>query len=351
MPAEITVREDGFAEAAFALVPAWHGLGVVFDHAMSSREALEGAGLDWDVLQEQVFRQRTVTIETPEGPVERPRYDAVPRYLMNVRSDSGDLLGLVSEQYQIVQNRDAFAFLDGLIEEHQMEYESAFSLSGGRKVCMLGRLPRADEVVAGDKTLRYVLMSLHHDGTGAIHFGPTSVRVVCANTYAMALDEGYTRQLSIRHTGDVSQKLEQARAILQIAGEKFDQYNAHAKRLAARRLTRDEWVKFLDIMCPIPSSLDPDWTEDRERQIRKTRDGIEAAYRNERQMLAGIEETAWSAFCAVTEYVDHLPRRGATPRAKAEARFNVVLHGTGRDHKARAFETACRFAGMNLMAG
>jgi len=44
MAHEITVREDGFAEAAFAMEPAWHGLGTVFGHAMNSAEALSAAG-------------------------------------------------------------------------------------------------------------------------------------------------------------------------------------------------------------------------------------------------------------------------------------------------------------------
>ena len=72
------------------------------------------------------------------------------------------------------------------------------------------------------------------------------------------------------------------------------------------------------------------------------------AFLNRRQMLPGMEHSAWAAFCAVTEHIDHLPRRGATQRQKAEARFNVCLYGPGRDMKQRAFEAACRFAGLAL---
>ena len=64
----------------------------------------------------------------------------------------------------------------------------------------------------------------------------------------------------------------------------------------------------------------------------------------ESQRLPGIERTAWAAFNAVTEHIDHLPRRGATPERKAEARFNVCLYGPGRDMKERAFQAAYRFA-------
>jgi hypothetical protein len=67
------------------------------------------------------------------------------------------------------------------------------------------------------------------------------------------------------------------------------------------------------------------------------------------QRLPGIERTAWAAFNAVTEHIDHLPRRGATPERKAEARFNVCLYGPGRDMKERAFQAACKFAENELV--
>jgi hypothetical protein len=174
-------------------------------------------------------------------------------------------------------------------------------------------------------------------------------RVVCANTYAIALAEGYVKELAVPHKGDVKAKLAQARRILGLANEKFDQYAQQTRALAAHRLTGEEWDKYLDIMCPVPDRHDPDWSEEREERIRKTREDVAVAYLlGEAQRLPGIERTAWAAFNAVTEHIDHLPRRGATQERKAEARFNVCLYGPGRDMKERAFQTACKFAESEL---
>jgi phage/plasmid-like protein (TIGR03299 family) len=232
MAHEITIRADGTAEAAFAMTPAWHGLGVVLDHPMPSAEALTAAQLDWQVIQREVACIIPETVQTAWGPVEQNRYQVIPGALANCRSDNGLVLGTVSDQYQVVQNLEAFQFLDELIENHEMQYESAFSLQGGRKVVLLGRLPKVDTVVSGDDSLRYILMSLHHDGSGAIRFGPCATRVVCANTYAMALQEGYVKELAIAHKGDVKSKLAQARSILGAANEKFDQYAQASRALA-----------------------------------------------------------------------------------------------------------------------
>lgn len=141
----------------------------------------------------------------------------------------------------------------------------------------------------------------------------------------------------------------QARNILGLANEKFDQYAQQTRALAAHKLTGEEWDQYLDIMCPVPDRHDPDWTEEREERIRKTREDIAVAYLlGEAQRLPGIERTAWAAFNAVTEHIDHLPRRGATRERKAEARFNVCLYGPGRDMKERAFQAACKFANLEL---
>jgi len=349
MAHEITIREDGFAEAAFGSnKPAWHGLGQVVAGAMSSADAIELAGLDWNVVQRSLGYKAPKVIETGEGAVETHEFCGVD-LLANVRDDNQSFLGVVSERYQVVQNQEAFAFMDQVADDGDLAYETAFSLSGGKSVVITAQLPTIDTIADDDNQLRYVLMSLSHDGTGAIRFGATSVRCVCANTYGLALQkDGRTiRELSIAHTGKIESKLTEARMILQSANERFDNYAETASRLAEAKLSRDQWEAYLNIMCPIPHKLDPDWTARRERSIIETRTAIEANYRNERQTFGDIGETAWAAFNAVTEHVDHLPRRGASERRKAEARFNVSQYGPGRDQKERAFETACRVAGLD----
>jgi len=341
MSHEITIREDGFVEAAFSLQPAWHGLGTVFDEVMTSRQAIEGAGLDWTVQQEPVFRSKS-SLGNP------PVYEEVPGLFFNVRSDNGKILGTVTNHYKVIQNVEAFEFLDALVENHEMRYESAFSLYGGRWVVLLARMPGVDKIIENDPVLRYIMMSIFHDGTGAIKFGPTAVRVVCANTYALALSAGPIRELSIRHKGDIKAKLSQARNILGIASREFEQYAEHSQVLAERRLAATEWREYLDIICPLLDPRDPDYTERRAANLSETRRLITRAYTNERQATA--PNTAWAAYNAVAEHIDHLPRRGASSRKKAEARFNVCLYGTGMNMKERAFRTACRFAGIDLSA-
>ncbi len=350
MAHEITIREDGFAEAAFALEPAWHGLGKVLDHHMNSAEALTEAGLNWKIVQRSmaIGKPETYTDENTTEPQERTVWVPQPGLIANVREDNNVFMGVVTDHYKVVQNVDAFRFLDSLVENHEMKYESAFSLYGGRKVVVLAKMPGVQEVVKGDHIIPYILLSLAHDGTEAIKFGPVATRVVCANTYAMALREGKTKDLSIRHSGNIDEKLAQARNILGVANQQFAQYAEIGQELAKHQLSKEEWREFLDIMCPELDPRDPDYTDRRAEAVAETRVEIAKTYRNERNTLEGMANSCWAAYNAVVEHIDHLPRRGATPRSKAEARMNVCIYGIGRDMKKRALETAIRFAGIQV---
>jgi hypothetical protein len=93
--------------------PAWHRLGVVLDHAPQTlEEALKAAGLTWSVSKHALHRE--------DG---RP----VRGFHATVREDTDDVLGVVSDDYVVVQNRDCFAFLANLLGS-ELVFETAGSL-------------------------------------------------------------------------------------------------------------------------------------------------------------------------------------------------------------------------------
>ena len=95
-------------------------LGRIVMDAPASREALELAGLDWQVESRNIYSGTGAMI---------------PGYRANVRSTDEAVLGVVSDRYCIVQNEEAFQFTDDLLGEG-VTYETAGSLQGGKKVWM-----------------------------------------------------------------------------------------------------------------------------------------------------------------------------------------------------------------------
>lgn len=78
----------------------WHGLGVKVQEAPASIDALVYAGLDWRVLQKDVFAEDGTRIAG---------------YKVNIRGSDNTALGIVSDRYKVVQNEDAFRFTDDLL--------------------------------------------------------------------------------------------------------------------------------------------------------------------------------------------------------------------------------------------
>ena len=95
-----------------------------------------------------------------------------PGYFANVRQQDGNILGVVTSRYKVVQNRDAFAFTDELLGEG-VRYETAGSLMGGRKTWILAKLPTR-YIIQGEQILPYLVFSNTHDGSGAIKIAMTN---------------------------------------------------------------------------------------------------------------------------------------------------------------------------------
>lgn len=148
----------------------WHGLGTGVAKAPSSADALRLAGLDWKVMQEPIY--------TDAG-------RKIPGYKANVRDTDRRVLGVVTDRYKVIQNREAFDFTDALLGSG-VRYETAGTLQEGRKVWLLARLPH-EYIISGERISPYLVFSNTHDGSGAVRVAVTPIRVVCNNTLNLAL--------------------------------------------------------------------------------------------------------------------------------------------------------------------
>lgn len=234
----------------------WHGLGTQVTEALSSREALIAAGLDWSVVQKELY--------TENG-------NHVQGFYANVRDRDEKILGVVTNRYRIVQNREAFAFTDDLLGKG-VKYETAGSLREGRKIWILARLPKAYRL-AEDKVTPYLVFSNSHDGSGAIKVAMTPVRVVCNNTLNLALQRA-DRIWSANHTGNMESKLEDARMTFFMAENYMNELSKEADRLSKRLVSDAEVEKYVRMLLPIAT----DATETTEKNIRKLREDMKKRY-------------------------------------------------------------------------
>lgn len=281
----------------------------IIQAAPTSADALIAAGLDWNVESKDVYDERGI---------------AIPGYKANTRDSDGSVLGIVSNRYAIVQNREAFDFTDSLIGE-TMRYETAGSLRNGKQVWLLGKMP--ERYICGDKTEPYICFSNTHDGSGAVRVCMTPVRVVCNNTLNYAL-ESAKRSWSARHVGKIEQKLEEARQTLQLAEEYMDAMKAKAEELALQPYTVTDASKAIKLLLDVKNLKDK-----QKAQAQKAEEQIIACMFA--PDLANFFNTKWAFVNAVSDYIGHAEPQRHTKNYEAN-NWGKIMAGHPMLDKAMA---------------
>ena len=225
---------------------AWHKLGQVFDGPMTVSEALNASHANYEV---QMFPLVALTPDISEqmswDDVAMPYFqdeilDAiVPGKKVTMRMDTMKPLGIVSESYGIVQNEDAFKFIDTLVtgqvteREHTPIIECAGVLGNGERVFITAKFP--EHIIldnkGDDRVEMYVVFTTSHDGTGAVNCMVTPTRVVCNNTlnFAMSHNAG---KLALRHTSGIMNRLDlTSKENTEFAYKALNMYNVYKNSL------------------------------------------------------------------------------------------------------------------------
>lgn len=226
---------------------AWHGLGKLVDKAMTSEEAIQEAGLNWEV--EKLPNYVRVGEEFKKS----------PNSFSTVRTDTGEILGgRLFESYALIQNREVFVPFNDLFKE-EAHIETAGSLFGGRKVFMTAKIPSYIRVNGSDDLIeKYLFFTTSHDGSGSVIGAITPVRIVCNNTLNASLNE-CSNKISIRHNihekGSLSRITELMGVVNQYTLEIEEVFSA-----IVRKPHTDEQVKKLvyNVFAPDRQVVNPD---------------------------------------------------------------------------------------------
>lgn len=260
----------------------WHGLGTRVIEAPTSKEALVAAGLDWRVIQESIY---TGTEEQIDG------------YRANVRESDRKVLGVVTERYKVIQNEEAFAFTDALLGEG-VRYETAGSLQGGRKVWVLAHMPH-EYIISGERISPYLLFSNTHDGSGAVKVALTPIRVVCNNTLNLALSTA-KRCWSTIHTGDIQNKMQEAKNTLFLAETYMDSLGKEFENLRMKKLNDKQVMEYIEILLPIEDGSTPQQI----RNMKRLQEDMKARYFDAPD-LKGVGKNAYRFINAVSDFATH----------------------------------------------
>ena len=261
------------------------------------------AGLDWNVVQEPIY---TETEELIEG------------YKANVRDSDRKVLGVVTDRYKVIQNQEAFAFTDELLGEG-VRYETAGSLQGGKKVWLLAHMPH-EYIISGERISPYLLFSNTYDGSGAIKVALTPIRVVCQNTLNLALSQA-SRSWSMIHTGNIQNKLQEAKDTLFMAEKYMDNLGKEFETLRMQSMTDKQVVEFIETLLPIEDNA----TSQQKRNMKRLQEDMKMRYFDAPD-LQDVGRNAYRFINAVSDFATHAEPLRKTANYK-ENLFSRTVEG------------------------
>lgn len=273
----------------------WHGLGTRVDKAPTVEKMLKLAGLDW----------RVDRVPLHVGGKEVPDFAALQR------DKDKNILDVVGSRYQPVQNEMAFSFFKDFVEAGGATMETAGSLRGGKLVWGLADLKASFKLKGDDKVKGYLLVASPHEQGKSLIIKFTTVRVVCANTVALALREKGKSEFRMTHRTMFDEKMmTKAKDVLGIAREQLGEFERNARVLQKLNLKEKDILK---ILAPVyqPQTEYRDIVQDFDKHANLNFKKVMSALTN----APGAEEsTGWGVLNAVTYFSDHMASRSRDRR-------------------------------------
>jgi phage/plasmid-like protein (TIGR03299 family) len=300
----------------------WHGLGNQLPLHEPIDIWIRKAGLNWEVGEVPV-RYMVESVGSLNAVLSYPANKVL------YRSDTHAPLSVVSQRFKVVQPREILEFYRDLTEQSGFELETAGSLHSGKKIFALAKTGQSFTLRGNDVTHAYVLLATACDGSMATTAQFTSVRVVCNNTLAIALN-GKSGAVKVpHHTKFDAQAVKQE---LGIAVSTWDDFMYRMKALSERRVHTSEVSDYLTTVFSSTGQLGRPAPAN-QRTVALVLDLFNG--RGKGAELTGAKGTAFGLLNAVTQFVDH------ERRAKSlDHRLDSAWFGKGAYVKQTALDQA-----------
>jgi phage/plasmid-like protein (TIGR03299 family) len=303
---------------------AWHKSGIVTGHYMTWNEICATPGMDFDVEKLQLTHPATGCPVDGYG---------------IFRTDNGALLGTVSKDYSYIHHSRGFGMIDALIASADgAHYESAGVIGAGEKVWGLADLVFAVKV-GDDVSKTYLAFMTGYDGKISHQYRLVNERIVCENTFDIALGEKTTGKFRIRHTGDANKRLDDAHAVLADIADEVHSVEEKLNFLAQRKVTRESMTSILDRLFPSKTrNAETGELVTTTRRANILAEVLSIYETNDNDAFPEQRGSAYNLLNSITNYVDHV--RPAQNGKRAEQ----AAYGTGAKLKTAAYEVILQTA-------
>ena len=328
----MTTESKMLVEGVRRAIPASR-LGVTTLGVSSVEEALTMSNLNWEVKKSDEPVRSTIITNDGVQDVSFSEKFITYRHLPD---SSPEALGVVGKSYEVIQNSEAFSFLNYLADDSGAEFASAGSLRGGRQVFVNMKMPSSLTFADGtDAVDMYLMVTTSHDGTKAFTACVTPIRLVCTNQIRFALRQAKS-QFTLRHTKTSSGKVAEAHNALGLVRIYEDAFQNAVNDLIDQEMTKNDFKHFVDTLLPDRFKVD---SADVTNSVVNAKNDLMNLWEAPTQQIVG--GTKWAAYNAVAEYADWFkPVR--TSGNEEIARAERIVTGQGDAFKNQAYALLTR---------
>lgn len=319
MAHELEILADGTASMAYAGDLPWHGLGTKVSNDLTPEQMLKAAKLDWTVDPVNLFAE-VGDRKIPTG------------HRALIRSTDQKVIDVITDDWNPVQNAEAFEFFNDFVAAGDMEMHTAGSLKDGKIVWALAKVSDSFELFGGrDKVDAYLHFTNPHQYGQSIDVRFTPIRVVCNNTLTLSLNMKSKNMVKVSHRREFDGDM--VKEALGVAKHKLEQYKEMAQHLSQKRYTNESIVDYFARVFPVLTQKD----KARKDLSKSATYALEEALNGQPGAEFG-EGTWWQAFNTVTYMTDHIIGRSV------DSRLTSAWYGANKNLKTKALELAVEMA-------
>lgn len=311
---------NGEAQMAYAGQKPWHGLGVEVSNDLTPAQMMQKAGLDWTVEKTPVYAD-----------VDGKKINVGKQALY--RSSDNKILDVIGDDWNPVQNADAFEFFSEYVLAGDMEMNTAGSLKGGKNVFALAKVKESFSILGDDQVDSYLLFSNPHEYGKAIDVRFTPVRVVCDNTLTFSLQSASKNFVKLNHRSKFDADM--VKQQMGLASEKFAKYKEMAEFLSTKKFSVESLMNYYNEVFPHTYSKGKE-VKVVEDLTKNAKAAMDVLYTQPGAQYG--EGTWWQALNSVTYLTDHKMGRSS------ESRMQSAWFGQNQARKIKAVNKAVEYA-------
>jgi len=311
---------EGKAQMAYTGDLPWHGLGTKVSNDLTPEQMLKAAGLNWTVDPVELFAE-----------VGGKRLATGHRAL--VRSTDQRVIDVITDDWNPVQNSDAFEFFNDFVAHGDMSMETAGSLKDGKIVWALAKVKESFDLFGGkDRVDAYLHFTNPHQYGQSIDVRFTPIRVVCNNTLTLSLNTKSKNMVKVSHRREFDP--DQVKEALGVAKQKLAKYKEMAEFLSQKRYNNENVVDYFKRIFPVLTTK----TDSKKLLSNSAERGLDIVKFDSQPGAEYGKGTFWELFNTVTYMTDHEIGRSV------DARLTSAWYGANKNLKTKALELAVEMA-------